>query len=117
MIEILSAEGKSLLLYFETRMVDGSGLVEGARMNDDDIKLASEWDSRGYVSFGRLKIREIEAHKKNRGRIFPTHYIRLSANAWDAAHQLRRERSARMIDRDEKLHGIPEKLVPEWAPK
>lgn len=109
----LTADEESLLLYFETCLVDGSGLVDSSKINNTDVENARKWSETRLIKFGHLKIAELKAVeaagvRRNAGP--RTHYIRFSQRAWYLAQKLRRERSARMIGRSEERFGIPEGL-------
>lgn len=39
----MTPDERSLLIYFETRMVDGLGYVESVRMNAGDFAIAKRW--------------------------------------------------------------------------
>lgn len=102
----------SLLLYLEARLVDGSGLIDPRNMNSDDFKIAERWNREGFIKFGRLKMREIEALPQGRPPL--THYVRFTLRAWEAAHRERRARAERIVKRWEETYFVPEGLrVPE----
>jgi hypothetical protein len=62
----LSKSELSLLLYFETCAVDHGGLVvAGLRMNDEDMAIASRWNTEGFVKFGRVCSRDLSQHGSN----------------------------------------------------
>ena len=85
----------SVLLYLETCLVDQHGRVEVRRMNKDDLDIIEKLMKEKFIEFGRLQFKIIESH---RGSSFiPTHWVRFSSEAWILTHKLRRERSERMI--------------------
>jgi len=93
MTEFTRAE-KSLLLYFETCLVDSCGKVISAKMNEDDFKITKKWKEEKFIEFQRIPFNEI-----NKNTPFPiTHTIRFTNKAWELAHQYRRERAERMAD-------------------
>lgn len=94
----LDKDEESLLLYFETCLVDNFGRVEGIRMNDIDHVNMKRFVESGLIEFGRLKAKEIEKLRKINMRRRWTHYVRFTDKAWEIAHKLRRERSDRMIE-------------------
>lgn len=118
-VDTMTQTEKSLLLYLETCVVDGAGFVVGARVNDTEVSIAIGWDRAGFIRFGRRMMKEMSSNPSARSSRFPpTHYIRLSEAAWDLAHRLRREKSARMIANEESKHGIPKGLTADiLAPK
>lgn len=84
---------KSLLLYLETCAVDHGGSVAAVHMNDDDFAIVKEWNSGGFVQFGRIRDSDIiKRDSMNKQR---AHWCRLSDEAWEIAHCSRRERAER----------------------
>jgi hypothetical protein len=81
-------EGRSLLLFFETRAVDHAGRVKTVHMNEDDMALAKRWDAEGFVRFGRIA----SEHLNDNG----THWCHLSDEAWGLVSAERKARAARM---------------------
>jgi hypothetical protein len=86
---------KSLLLYFETQSVDYGGLIESVRMNDSDFAKAKEWDSLGFVQFGRIAHADI----KIKNGVARDYWCVLSDDAWLVAHAERRKRSERVMSK------------------
>lgn len=84
-----------LLLYFETCLVDSYGRVDGRRINKEEVDVAQKWTNEDFVKFGRLSMKTIDSSRGDAHRY--THYIRFSNEAWEITHQLRRERSGRML--------------------
>ena len=76
---------KSLLLYFETCLVDNEGFVNGLRINQEEVEWAKTWVDSGLITFGRVLFKEIIFNN--------THEVRFSDEAWNLAHQFRRERA------------------------
>ncbi len=90
-LETWTRDEKSLLLYFETVVVDESGRITDARMNDIDRENARLWNEQGFVSYGRVA----SEHLKRTSSGFPmTTWCRLSDEAWECAHRLRRRLAA-----------------------
>ena len=83
---------KSLLLYLETCAVD-YGTVEPIRMNKDDWDVVKVWNHLGYINLKRRKLNDIPKHSAR------THFITLSDETFDEAHQLRRERAERLKEK------------------
>lgn len=93
-IDKMTKDEKNLLLYFETCLVDNTGHICGARMNKDDFNIAEKWNAEKFISFGRIPFHEIQ----NKPGGFPnTNWVQFTEDAWVIAHQLRKERSERMI--------------------
>ncbi|MDP1712925.1 MAG: hypothetical protein Q8K86_10775 [Candidatus Nanopelagicaceae bacterium] len=94
----LTKDQKSLLLYFETCLVDNHGMVDSAKMNDDDHKIVADWQMKGYVQFARFPAKWLMERKNMMHGT--AHQVRLSAEAMTDAHRLRAERAARMISEE-----------------
>lgn len=92
----LNKKEKSLLLFFETCMVDNSAKVKSAHMNKDDFEIAKRWNEEGFIKFGRIEARKIMSQQQF---FKDTYYVELSDEAWDIAHKLRRERGKRSAER------------------
>lgn len=90
----MTPDERSLLIYFETRMVDGLGYVESVRMNAGDFAIAKRWNETKFIQFGRVNskylISQVSQYKRD-------HWVRLSAEAWRLAHEERMERASRII--------------------
>ncbi len=91
-IDELSKDERSLLLFFETCVVDHGGLVDVRHMNSDDYTIADTWVKTGFVDFGRVQFSDIIQTSKSKY----THWCKLSENAWILAHQERRARAERL---------------------
>jgi hypothetical protein len=85
----LTRDGRNLLLYLETRCVDYRGLIDPRRMNEDDFKLAREWDEEGFIKFGRIAFADCKFDQ--------SHWCELSEEAWTVAHVERQKRFSRMV--------------------
>ena len=106
-IKDMSKDEKSLILFLETRQVDYGGRVNTQHMNSDDMEIASRWDKKGFIGFGRIVMRN---HNSD-----GTHWCKLSEEAFQLAHELRRERAGRMwlnktwlsTKESKEMHGDP----------
>jgi hypothetical protein len=95
MVELSRPERK-ILLYIEAQLVDGIGRLEGRRMNNEDLEAIESLIKKGFVDkFGRLPWKVVAFYAGTKFR--PTHYVRLTDEGWKVAHQLRKERSERLI--------------------
>jgi hypothetical protein len=112
MSEEYSRDFKSLLMYFETCMVDSCGKIKGCKINSEEIELAKQMNAEGLIEFGRLKFHEERTLKQIDVANGYTHYVRFSDKAWTLAHKFRRERSQDWINRDvEKSVGYIEGVI------
>lgn len=85
-IETMTKDEKSCLLYIETCCVDRGGLLEGCRLNAADHVAIGLFKTKGLLSrAGRIPAKMIENSD--------THYAELSEAGWERAHQLRRWRA------------------------
>lgn len=76
---------KNLLMYFETCLVDGYGMFDHRKINDEEVEWAEEWEAEGLIDFS-----------------YPGGWVRFySEEAWTLAHRFRRERSERMMKKYE----------------
>ncbi|MBR8434795.1 hypothetical protein KDW37_28950 [Burkholderia cenocepacia] len=91
-IATLTKVERSILLYAETCCVDAGGLLEGKRMNADDMTALRKFADAGILSFGRIPFHLLASLSSLRQ---PTHWITLTDDAWQLAHALRRQRAAR----------------------
>ena len=81
----------SLLLYLETRAVDHDCRIDHRHLNDDDRVILKRWVETGIVEYGR-----VASQRDPFGNVQPAqNYVRLSEEAWELAHRLRRERADR----------------------
>jgi hypothetical protein len=77
-----------LLLYLETQAVDHGGMVDARRMNAEDVKIAKQWTKAGFIDFGRIASDYCTETM--------TFWVCLSSEAWQAAHEGRKAKAARM---------------------
>ena len=92
-VTTLTKVERSIVLYAESCSVDYGGLLEGRRMNNDDLVALRKFTEAGLLTFGRIPS-ELLAPLSDYGRA-PTHWITFTEAAWQLAHALRRERAAR----------------------
>ena len=94
-LETLTKSEKSTLLYLESCMVDGKGKAMWDKMNDEDTE--------NIIDFIRDDLMTVQNPRPSYhiASIFPSNqYMQIthfSDEAWSLAHQVRRERSDRMI--------------------
>jgi len=89
----MTKDEQSLLLYFETCLVDNRGQTRGARMNKIDFAIAKDLSKRGLVKFSRIPFEEIETQTP-----YPvTHRVQFANKTWGIVHKLRRKRAERYI--------------------
>jgi len=87
--ESLTKVQRSILLYAETCMVDYGGLLEGKRMNADDIEALEDMQDAGLLRFGRVPGRLLGSFI---GRDV-THWVEFTDAAWALAFAVRRFRA------------------------
>jgi len=90
-IDDLTKTERSILAYAETCLVDYGGLLEGKRMNQDDIDALKKFQDAGILTFGRIPFHTVETLGRM-GR-HPTHWITFTDAAWELAHAIRRLRA------------------------
>lgn len=91
-ITTLTKVERSIILYAESCSVDYGGLLEGKRMNDDDLAALRKFHESGLLSFGRVPAKllgPLSEYGRN-----PTHWVTFTDDAWALAHALRRQRAA-----------------------
>jgi len=86
----MTSDERSLLLYFETRMVDYGGLIDVKHMNNVDRDIADKWNEEGFIKSGRIKAHSI---------IIFGHWCEFSEEAWKLAHLERRAKCKRIMSR------------------
>lgn len=87
MDETLTKIERSILLYAETCVVDYAGLLEGKRMNSDDIEALKKFEAAGILKFGRIPARVLGSMISREC----THWVEFTEAAWVLAHVLRRQ--------------------------
>jgi len=99
---VFSRDEKSVLLYFETCLVDSyGGKVQGARMNGEDMLITENFERLGLIKFERIPFRKMEKLRKKLNMATPyTHTVRfIDEDAWTLAHRWRRERAERLVNK------------------
>ena len=91
----MNKDEESILLYFETCIVDYHGKVVGNRMNDVDFEIAKKWKEEAIIDFGRIPFDEIKKQVRGSGY---TNWVRFTDKAWKLAHKSRREKAERHIE-------------------
>ncbi|MDR9836849.1 MULTISPECIES: hypothetical protein [Herbaspirillum] len=89
-LENLSRDEKVVLLYAEECVVNASGLLESVRLNGEDLVALKRLKEAKVIDFGRVPS---DLLKRAAGK---TYWVTFTDTAWDLAHQLRRERAARV---------------------
>lgn len=90
-IEKMTKDEKSLLLYFETCLVDKDGRIMAKRMNEIDFEIAKKWTKEKFVSLKGIPIKEV----KNKGIYTETHTVCFSEKAFQMVYYLRKARALR----------------------
>lgn len=91
----MTKEERSLLLFFETAAVDHGGPLATKHMNADDRAIATRWHKQGFIEFGRIAASSLAIfHSSDR-----THYVVLSPWALALAQAERRARIVRLAAR------------------
>lgn len=88
LLDKMTRDERSLLLFLETRAVDYGGRVDGRHMNGEDFEIAKRWNEQGFVFFGRIVARHCNTQGGN--------WCKLSASAWTLAQAERLNRAERM---------------------
>lgn len=90
-----SKDERSLLLFLETQAVDYGGAVDSRHMNDDDHEIITKWNKSKFIEFGRVAMDDIVKHSTH----CRTHWVTMSDEAMNLAHEERCERAKRMWKR------------------
>lgn len=96
-LEEMSKDERSLLLFLETQAVDYGGTIEACRMNGEDFATAKQWNIEGFIEFGRIYSKDLDA--VGRGGRRATHWVQLSDEAWRYAGTERQNRYNRIADK------------------
>jgi len=99
---------RSTLCYAETCAVDGYGLMEGVRMNGDDMVALEEFQAQGLLRFGRIKAALLGKSPSKRPY---THWIKLEAEGWRLAGLCRQLRAKAVIAYSEEVMAAAGELV------
>lgn len=94
----LTRDEVSVLLYFETCLVDRRGHFSTRQMNDEDFAIAKRWREEGFISYGRIPYKEIRAMKAGSPLTRSTHWVQFTDAAWKIAYRERRIRAERNTD-------------------
>jgi hypothetical protein len=89
----MSDKELSLLIFFETCLVDKRGRVNIAHMNTEDMEIAKKWTKEKFVLFGEVSVKDVFIS----GFDTYSHWVRFSDKAWTLAHLEREARSRRML--------------------
>jgi len=90
-LETMTKDERSLLIYFESRCVDYRGWLDMRQMNKDDEEIAKRWNEEGLIVYKRGTQRD------GKGEIVQmTYEVELSPEAWKLAHAERIARAKRM---------------------
>lgn len=98
----MSADERSLLLFFEACAVDNTGLIDGRRMNDDDFVIAKRWHDEGFCRFGRIYSKHIMDGRFSKPY---SNWVELTPEFFTLAHQERIARAERMLAKRDWLHA------------
>lgn len=111
-IQTLTRDEKSILLYAETCVVDGSGLMAGARMNEADIAALKKFKAEGVLDFGRIPFHTVGTLIQPAVKL--THWVTFHEPAWQMAHALRRQRALQIGPNRKKVDAA---LAPQGEAK
>lgn len=92
-LQEMTRNERSLLLYLESRAVDFGGKVDSLKMNAEDHETAEKWASAGFVGYGRFYSKDV--------KMSCSYWVELSEEAWKLAHEERKARAARGLERRE----------------
>ncbi len=84
----MTKEEKSLLLFLECRAVDHGGRIDTRHMNTEDMKIAIQWDTQGFIKFGRIASENLSK--------LGSHWCQLSDEAWRVVGIERKARADRL---------------------
>ena len=93
-LDNMSKDERSLLLYFESCLVNQRGRLESCRMNAENFEIAERWNAAGFIHFGRKP-----------GTLVRLFWVRFSEEAWGLAHVERRRKAERNLSTGEKTKG------------
>lgn len=86
-IKDMDKNERSLLLFFETCVVDFTGRVDARRMNQIDEEIAQRWNKEGFLEYGRIAFKD---HNSQGSK-----WVEFTEETWTLAHQERRARFER----------------------
>lgn len=87
----------SLLLYFETCVVDSKGLFEAKHVSSADFILAGKLREEGLIDWGRIPAEVILAKGESNPAWRSTHWVWFSDEAWEITHKARRAKAERIM--------------------
>lgn len=91
LIQTLTKDQRSIIVYAESCLVDRGGLLEARKMNKEDFDNLHMYEREGFLSHGRIPFSVMQSLE---GRDWsPTHWITFKDKAWELAHALRRFRA------------------------
>ena len=99
--ETMTRDQRSQLLYAETCVVDGGGLMVGVKMNADDHAAMNAFQESGLLVWGRIPGWLLGMTPSQDGEKLPTrpdgvtHWVQFGERAWELAHALRKARARR----------------------
>jgi hypothetical protein len=99
----MTREQRSILLYAECCVVDYGGLLEGVRMNIQDIRALRQFQEAGLLSFGRIPSSVIDELRQLFPGRRPTHWVKFTDAAWSLAHAVRRWRAETSASRSRQI--------------
>ena len=92
-LEGMSRDERSMLLFIEAVSVDYGGAFDMRRINEDDRKILDQWQSDGFIKWGRIKIADITQTSS----CIRSHWVTMDKDVvWLRAFEERRARCARM---------------------
>lgn len=93
---------QSLLMFLEYIAVDQWGWIDDMRkVNSEDLKIMKKWNKESFVFSKRASRNRTATPAGSAGKQL-TYVVKLSDEAWELAHKLRKEKS---------LRHIPEKFL------
>lgn len=101
-IDTITRDQRSILMYAETCAVDHGGLLEGIRMNSDDIAALDQLEAAGIVKYGRVPGKMLGSFRVRQA----THWCDLTEAGWALAYALRRARAAKPDANRKKVDAV-----------
>ncbi len=83
----------SVLLYFETCLVDRRGGFSSAQMNKEDFAIAKKWRKEGFIDFGRIPAKDLRRQRVGSPFRTSTNWVVFTAEAWRLAHRARQAKA------------------------
>lgn len=91
----------SLILFFETALVEFGGTLNATHINREDFELANEMEKEKLITLKRLPFEYVNGDNPRKC----THRVTFSDIAWTIAHKERRDRAERLIPQSIKITG------------